>query len=154
MKRLFSIAVLISIVCMCANAALQLKITQQNKSGYKLTLVGLTDPDAKVTVNGNPVHVYHSGSFGTTVDLGMGDNTIKVLAKKGRDTAEKTINIHHQASLTPTKEKEPIILKEANFNGKTKEGAYLLYSDGTDRLGGSKMGFLDPGIVLKVVGEI
>lgn len=152
MKRLFSIAVLISIVCMCANAALQLKITQQNKSGYKLTLVGLTDPDAKVTVNGNPVHVYHSGSFGTTVDLGMGDNTIKVLAKKGRDTAEKTINIHHQASLTPTKEKEPIILKEANFNGKTKEGAYLLYSDGTDRLGGSKMGYIAEGVVLKVVG--
>ena len=35
-------------------------------------------------------------------------------------------------------------------SGKT---AYLQYGDGDDRLGGSKMGFVDENIVFKVVGE-
>lgn len=35
----------------------------------------------------------------------------------------------------------------------TKKGAYLQYGDGDDRLGGSKMGFIDSGIRLVVDGE-
>ena len=35
----------------------------------------------------------------------------------------------------------------------TKDNAALQYGTGTDRLGGSKMGYLDSNIVLKVTGE-
>ena len=35
----------------------------------------------------------------------------------------------------------------------TLEGAYLNSGNGTDRLGGNKMGFIEEGIVLQVLGE-
>ncbi|MCC8112611.1 MAG: N-acetylmuramoyl-L-alanine amidase [Bacteroidales bacterium] len=37
--------------------------------------------------------------------------------------------------------------------GRTLDGAFLLYGNGDDRLGGSKMGFIDSGIPVEVTGE-
>jgi hypothetical protein len=44
----------------------------------RVTLVGVTTPDAAVGVNGNSVDVNEVGIFSTTVDLDQGDNFLEV----------------------------------------------------------------------------
>jgi hypothetical protein len=44
----------------------------------RITLLGVTEPDAAVGVNGNPVGVNEIGIFSTTVDLDQGDNFLEV----------------------------------------------------------------------------
>jgi hypothetical protein len=44
----------------------------------RITLLGVTAPDAAVGVNGNPVGVNEIGIFSTTVDLDQGDNFLEV----------------------------------------------------------------------------
>lgn len=154
MKRILTLIGIAAVGTTFIFATVPLKITEKNKSGYKLTIVGKTDPSASVTVDGNKVKVYSSGCFGTTVNLGMGMNDIPVIASKGGEKAVEHIVIDHQASLKPIKEEKAILRKKADFTVTTKDGAYLQYGDGTDRLGASKMGYIDKNIPLKVIEEI
>ena len=121
----------------------------------KFYLVCITDPGNLAAINGQQVKVYKTGAFGRELTLQKGDNPIEVTLFQGTNIETKQLNIYYEE---PRRERnmrpqEPR-LEDRLFFVQTKENAALLYSAGTDRLGGSKMGYLDPGIVLKVVGEI
>lgn len=125
-------------------------------------IVGVTTPGAKATVNGKEVHVYKTGSFGEKIQLAPGSNNIKIEVTQNGEIASKDIKIYRpspdgrEARLSPNAQKKqepPLMLFTTPKVVETKPYAYLQYGDGDDRLGGSKMGFIDPGIRLAAVGE-
>lgn len=124
------------------------------------TLVAVTDPGASASVNGTDVHVYKTGSFGTRVALQPGANSVNVKVAKNGETTSKQLNIYRAPAKTkPAIDKEKALRAESTlmladpYYVETKPGAYLQYGNGDDRLGGSKMGFVDAGIPMKVIGE-
>lgn len=159
----FKLAALMAITALTANAATPpLKITQGRKESTtkaQHTIVGVTSPDNKAFINGKEVHVYNTGTFGGTVTLAEGGNTITVATQNGNESNSQEIKITYKnaegntapptqaASVPTTKNISPAL------NMKTLPGAYLQFGDGSDRLGGSKMGYLDAGIPLKVIGQ-
>ena len=120
----------------------------------KYYVVCITDPGNLAAINGQQVKVYKTGTFGRQVQLQEGDNTIDITLFKGQQVETKQFNIYYKKPVEgivarPAPQPQ---LEDRLFYVTTKEFAYLQYGSGSDRLGGSKMGFLDPGIVLKVVG--
>lgn len=123
-------------------------------------IVAVTEPGATATVNGKSVKVYATGSFGSEVSLAQGDNEITVYAEKGGRNASETFNIFRkenvkdagQISADPFADQRTLTFDNP-FYVTTAEGAYLQFGNGDDRLGGSKMGYIVPGIILKVDGE-
>ncbi len=118
-------------------------------------LVLITTPGATATINGQAVKVYRTGSFGTKVNLAPGANTIDVAVSNAAGTTSKQFNVFRTTEkVTPKPAKEvPEIRFMDPVYVTTKPGAYLQYGNGNDRLGGSKMGFIDEGITLKAIGE-
>jgi len=121
----------------------------------KTTVVCVTAPGAAATINGKPVHVYKTGSFGAEVELKEGVNTVTVTSTHNGETARIERNIFRaEPSKKPTEQTDEATRYFADPTYvRTADGAYLQYGNGGDRLGGSKMGFLDAGITLKVIGE-
>lgn len=122
------------------------------------TVVAVTEPGATATVNGTPVHVYKTGSFGTKVALQPGDNTVVIEATRDGKTNTVKRTIFYQDKLNANKQvakqqDEQTVFFTNPIYVTTTPGAYLQYGNGDDRLGGSKMGFLDADIPLKVIGE-
>lgn len=115
------------------------------------TIVAVTAPGTGASIGGTPVKVYNTGSFGAKVDLRPGDNPIEVKAGD-RST---TVSIYY--STTPKAAKPVADKPETRFLSprtvETLPGAYLQYGNGDDRLGGSKMGFLDSGIRMQAIGS-
>lgn len=119
-------------------------------------LVLITTPGASATINGQDVKVYKTGSFGKKIDLNPGANSIDVVVKNNAGTTNKTFTVFRstqkpaprraEREVSETRFMEPVFVT-------TKQGAYLQYGNGNDRLGGSKMGFIDSGITLKAIGE-
>ena len=152
------------LMCGSAQAAVDLKIVRGERDTVyqqKHYIVGVTNPGNKAKVNGENVKVYKTGSFGAEVMLKEGANKIEVIVEDGIGQVEKYIDVFYtknrpKKSVTREqvlKEIDSNTLKERKFYAKSKKGAYLQYGDGDDRLGGSKMGFVDENIVFKVVGE-
>lgn len=143
-------------------AAPTLKITQGKKESTtksQHTIVAVTDPGCKAFINNKEVHVYNTGTFGDIVTLNEGDNTINITTQNGTETNSQAINITYKnisgTSLAP---KETVAQPAATainppLNVKTLQGAYLQFGDGDDRLGGSKMGFIDAGIPLRAISQ-
>lgn len=129
--------------------------SQDTVSNSKFYVVCITDPGNLATINGQQVKVYKTGAFGRQLQLQEGDNPIDVTLFKGTEVETKQFNIYYRpktgGSVAPAPQPQ---LEDRLFYVTTKEYAYLQYGSGGDRLGGSKMGFLDPGIVLKVVGAV
>jgi len=121
----------------------------------RYNLICITDPGILAAVNGEQVKVYKTGAFGKQLTLKPGDNPVEITLIKGSDIETRRFSLYYdtqRGSMSrPATESR---LEDRLFYVQTKETAYLQYSSGGDRLGGSKMGFLDPGIVLKVVGQI
>lgn len=155
-------------VCLAATA-LQAQTTLKVVRGaqdtvYREThyIIGVTRPGGSATVNGEAAKVYKTGAFGAQVKLQPGANVVEVRATNGSEKEGKQLNIYYQTerkekTFSPAEAKKALEqnrLKERLFYAVSKEGAYLQNGDGDDRLGGSKMGFVDAGIVFKVVGEI
>ncbi len=123
------------------------------------TIVAVTAPGATATVAGENVEVYpRTGSFGATVQLKPGINKIDITARKGNEKAKETLKVF----LAEKKAAKKAVATEAADNSKTfpqpvivatDSGAYLQYGPAGDRLGGSKMCFLDSAITLRAVGE-
>lgn len=118
-------------------------------------VIAVTEPGATATINGSECHVYKTGSFGAEVNLVPGDNAIAITAQKGKQRAKTTSRYYYiadrpapvrKATPKPTAFDTPVAVT-------TLKGAYLQYGSADDRLGGSKMGFLDPGITLWAVAE-
>ena len=142
-----------------ASAAVPLKIYKDDQPGdtvYKSTyyFVGITDPKAKASVVGNDCHVYRTGSFGAEIKLAEGDNYIPVRVSLGEESADSTVRIVYvsRPKSAPSKPDATVPLQWP-LHLVTKSGAYLQYGNGSDRLGGSKMGFLDPDVELTAIGE-
>lgn len=122
------------------------------------TVVCVTEPGATATINGEDVHVYKTGSFGAKLDLRSGDNPVKisVTANGVTTTLDRNIFVRQNAatSAKAVDEADEATVMYANPRYvTTTDGAYLQYGNGDDRLGGSKMGFLDAGIPLTVIGS-
>lgn len=127
-------------------------------------LVCITDAGVKAKINGQEVHVYNTGAFGMPIELAKGENTIRIELKKGGEARTEELKV----VLADPKERgqrppvapadpnapKPNTLYDRLMYGVTMPGAYLQYGTGSDRLGGSKMGYLEPGISLKIVGQI
>ena len=129
--------------------------SQDTVSNSRYYLICITDPGNLVTVNGEQVKVYKTGTFGRQLRLVEGDNRIDVTLFKGQEVETKEVHIFYRPDLGLVSRPDPEPqLEDRLFYVTTREGAYLQYGSGSDRLGGSKMGFLDPGIVLKVTGAI
>ena len=161
MKRLPSI--LTAVLLLASLADLSAEITFRRAPAYsrdtvtnsRYYLVGITDPGNLAAVNGEQVKVYKTGTFGRQLRLVEGDNRIEVTLFRGTEVETKELHVFYipTAGLSSRPEPQPQF-EERLFFVETKENAALQYGTGTDRLGGSKMGYLDPGIVLKVTGEI
>ena len=123
------------------------------------TIVAVTQPGATATVNTQPAHVYRTGSFEATVDLQPGANTIDITAQKDGTTVQKTITIFRAGKPAPkptpqsAHDPDATMMLAQPVTVITTDGAYLQYGNGDDRLGGSKMGFIDAGIPLRVIGQ-
>ena len=124
-------------------------------SSSRYYVVCITDPGNLAAINGEQVRVYKTGTFGRQITLKEGDNTVDITLFQGTNVETRQFNIYYKpaAGKVDAPAEEPQ-LEDRLFYVETKENAYLQYGSGTDRLGGSKMGFLDPGIVLKVTGQI
>ena len=156
--RFFFVAALLFTVC-----SLSAEITFKRSPQYnhdtvrnsRYNLVCITDPGNLAAINGEQVKVYKTGTFGRQLRLVEGDNRIEVTLFKGQQVETKEVHIFYQPDqgLVSRSAPEPQ-LEDRLFYVTTKEGAYLQYGSGSDRLGGSKMGYLDPGIVLKVTGAV
>ena len=129
----------------------------------KHQVVGLADPGAEFTVNGNKVKAYKTGTWGIELQLKEGENLIKVADGK---TGSATFKVFY--STTPKavsqQEKEAAAARAAAEAEKakfyptslkvvTKQYSYLNYGAGTDRLGGAKINFLPEGIEMYADAE-
>lgn len=121
-------------------------------------LVAATDPGSSVKIDGQDVKVYKTGSFAQKIDLKPGLNTVSVSINSPEGKLDKTLTIvRAERKNAPAKKSahdpEATVMFADPVYVETKPLAYLQYGNGDDRLGGSKMGFVDEGIVLKVIGE-
>lgn len=147
---------------MTAQASLPLRIYQgapDTVRSASTNLVAVTAPGATAKINGKNVHVYQTGSFGCKVDLQPGTNNITITATKDGETATIQRTIFRaepqtvQSKASPAHNMDATVMFAKPVTVETLDGAYLQYGNGDDRLGGSKMGFLDAGIPLLAVGS-
>lgn len=158
-----TIAILLSLLAATAAQAsepLQLKVargirdTMYTASAH---MICLTEPQTKAYVNGKEVHVYKTGCFEAKIDLQPGDNKIDIVTTNGERKTEKQVSIFRKEKKKAKKssgsrENGTLMYQQPVFI-KSTAGAYLQYGNGSDRLGGSKMGFIDGDITLKAIGE-
>ena len=139
----------------------QLKIYHDDEHTDTVTratyyVIGVTTPDAQAWVNGEEAHVYKTGSFGGQVTLKPGLNKIPVKVTIDNNSTEKTVEIYYNNNprKVVARQSEPETKKlDTPVNIKSLPGAYFQYGNGGDRLGGSKVGFVDAGIEMTAVGE-
>ncbi|MCH5347526.1 MAG: N-acetylmuramoyl-L-alanine amidase, partial [Muribaculaceae bacterium] len=163
MKRLFLTMIAVAALPAFAAEGLPLKIYSGNRDTVTTAtqvVVAVTEPGATATINGTTARVYPTGSFGAEVALIPGDNEVTVVAEKNGETARKTFHIFRKeagtvdagSNVDPLAGERTTSLDNPIYVT-TTPGAYLQFGNGDDRLGGSKMGYLVPGITLKVDGE-
>lgn len=153
---------LILLFAATASAALPLKIYSGQADTVTTatqTIIAVTESGATATINGNAVKVYKTGSFGAEVSLAPGNNTITVTADKNGEHESRTFKIFRAEAKKATSQKTDNLADEVTTPLEhpcyitTTKGAYLQFGNGDDRLGGSKMGFVDEGIRLKADGS-
>lgn len=147
--------------CIAASAKAPLRIYSGAKDtvyAAEHTIVAVTAPGATATIDGREAHVYdHTGSFGAKVALRPGMNKIKVAVRSGKQKADTTLRIvlaekpAKAAAAKTTKAGDTMFAEPLTVA--TDSGAYLQYGPAGDRLGGSKMCFLDSGITMLATGE-
>lgn len=166
-------ALLVAFAGAAENPALKIyKGERRNDTVYaaKQYVIAITDPGAKATIDGKEAHVYKTGSFGAQVELKPGENKIPVQVQLGKKKTKAEVRfVYLTEKPKPKPVKHGAEDKDGHFvvgnlpeqtaplatplNIYTKEGAYMQYGNGGDRLGGSKMNFLDADIPLTAVGE-
>lgn len=127
-------------------------------------VVCVTDAGNSAEINGEAVKVYRTGAFGIEMRLKEGANDVSIKVSDGKDQTVKNFTVVYDTSKKTAERKytleearrklEENTYYECSEIVETVDGAYLQYGDGGDRLGGSKMGYLDPGIVLQAVGKV
>ena len=162
MKLIHTMAIAIaSLATLSVQAATpSLKIVQGKKestSKMQHNIVGTTEPGNKAYINDKEVKVYATGTFGDVINLNEGTNTITVTTKNATETNTLSFNVAYNSSSATTtapKQAEPKATAiNPALNVKTLSDAYLQFGNGDDRLGGTKMGFIDKGITLKAISQ-
>lgn len=118
----------------------------------KHIVVGYANPGSIVNVNGIEVKQYPTGSFGTEITLNEGLNPVIVSAIYNGVEQKSEFSIFFKNS-SPVKIDAP----KTYYPGRvvvTKDGAYLNYGAGSDRLGGAKINFIDAGIKMALIDSI
>lgn len=116
-------------------------------------LVGCTTPGSSVTINGEAVKVYKTGSFGKKVELAEGANAIIVTSTLNGSVISDTLNRFYTTDRPARPQADIPLTITTSLYVETTEGAYFNYGKGADRLGGAKICFVDAGIPLEVVEE-
>lgn len=162
MKKLIILATALTVAGVASAASPSLRIYSGIRDTLRTEstiLVAVTDPGATASVNGNPVHVYKTGSFGTEIALQPGINNINISVTKDGATTERELSVFRAEpvktapAVRPAHDPEATVMFSRPCYVATDSGAYLQYGNGDDRLGGSKMGFLDRDIVLEAIGQ-
>lgn len=148
-----------AITSLIASASPRLDISRGEQDTVFKTnhnIVAVTTPGNKATINGESVHVYKTGAFGTTVNLTPGDNNITIAVTDGKKTTKKSLKIFLASKQAQTSTNKPITttIFDQPLYITTTDNAYLQYSNGSDRLGGSKMGYIDSCITLKAIEQV
>ena len=152
---LITVFLLSQIISNAQDAPLSIRLGWVRDTVYnqKCTIIGATAPEAVVTFNGTPVKVYKTGSFGWQGELGEGDNRIIVNASKNNVSVTDTVNIFYSTTPRVLPQNDIILKKDTSLYVMTTAGAFFNYSDGNDRLGGSKVSFLCDSIPLEVIEQ-
>ena len=159
-KRFYTFMVITAMLAGMTHAAAEIPFrraaayNQDTVTSSKYNVVCITDPGILAAINGQQVKVYKTGAFGRQISLQPGDNAVEITLIKGSTVETQQFSVYYDNRRKAVAAEPLSQLEDRLFFVETKELAYLQYSSGGDRLGGSKMGFLDPGIVLKVVGQI
>ena len=120
-----------------------------------------TDPRNRAFINGKEVKVYASGAFVGLVDLPVGAHTaeIRVQTPEG-PSRTKQLYFHRQDPVAiPSPEPHPEDDDEYHYKNFPRVAeinarrAFLNSGSGTDRLGGARLGFLERGVRLEVIGR-
>lgn len=118
-----------------------------------------TDPENRAFINGEEVTVHPSGAFVGLVDLSVGETTaeIRVRTPEGA-TRVRELHFHRPdpGTITPPATPEQIRYTDDQLPVVARihaRRAFLNSGSGTDRLGGARLGFLERGVHLDVVGE-
>lgn len=173
MKRLSTIkCLMLAAVVVCASTAnlnaQKIKVLRGERDTVftqKLTILCQTEPGNVAVIGDQQVTVYKTGAFGGEVCLKEGHNKIEITVFKKKNRNIKTLDIYYAKEIPAAPERrmtmaeaEREILQNVfsprSFKGVTKDNAYMQFGDGSDRLGGSKIGFLDDGIEVNVTGKI
>lgn len=130
---------------------------KETTSKMQHNVVGITEPGNKAFINGKEVKVYETGTFGDVIDLNEGNNTITITTKNKSESNSQTFSVSYNApknaTLAPKQDSPKATAISPALNIKTLSDAYLQFGNGDDRLGGTKMGFLDKGITLKAISQ-
>lgn len=150
-----------------ASAQPKLEIAQGERdtvTSSRHYIVCITEPGNRAEINGVAVPVYRTGAFGTEMRLNEGANKVSVKVSNGKEQTVKDFTVVYSTAKKAVERRYTLeearkqlaenTLVECSETVETIEGAYLQYGYEGDRLGGSKMGYLEPGIVLKAVGRI
>ena len=160
MKNLIPNFILFTLICFflatsAVNAQENIKIvrgkvdTVTAMPGTIHYVTGVVPAGSSVMVNGTPVKVYKTGSFGAELKLGEGANPVDIKARINGATVSELFSVF---LVKPVK--SDIQIPVADFQGvvvSTIERAYLNYGVGEDRLGGAKINFVSPGIKMELI---
>ena len=105
-------------------------------------------PGAKLSwLGGSPLYEVSPGVFQGQYAVQPNDTQIT-------GPIELSIAAGDSSAVQTVKAKIELLSESAPFMVQTKDGAYLNYGLGTDRLGGTKINSLDAGIKLQVIGRV
>lgn len=115
-------------------------------------IVGVAKPNSQVFINDQSVKQYSTGSFGAELRLNEGANAIFVkVVTEGREYFENFSVYYKIISMLPISEISQDYFKKTVV---TKEGAYLNYGAGQDRLGGAKINYIAAGIRMELLDSL
>jgi len=118
-----------------------------------LEMVFQTSPTAVARINSEECHVYRTGTFGSSVRLSPGPNTVYVEVIDGPDTLHRCFEVKYEKSADSADRKPEALVRDFSTVVVSKEDAWLQYGTAGDRLGASKMSCLSEGVALKVTGQ-
>lgn len=152
---LFSLSLLISLSAIAGNSFTIVRGKQDTTTNKSHNIVCVTTPGNSAYINGNKIHVYKTGAFGDNIKLNKGDNKITIRTKGKNGSTSQTLNIFLKD--TPKKINIPTTPSRIIFDSPkyftTINGAYLQYGDGGDRLGGSKIEYINGDIIVKAIEQ-
>ncbi len=115
-------------------------------------IVGVAALQSQIFVNEQPVKQYKTGSFGFELNLKEGANPVVI--KIITDGKEYTDNFSVYYKIVIPQTKVEILQDYGKRVVVTKEGAYLNYGAGQDRLGGAKINYIASGIRMELIDSV